>query len=425
MVAALALDHIVARRTTAIASSRLAEEPVVAIQGARAVGKSTLLGQLASGLGAQVLDLDDLAVRDAVAADPGTFVAGPSPVCIDEYQHVPPILDAIKAELNRDLRPGRFVLTGSTRYEALPLAAQSLAGRLHLLSVWPLSQAEIAGNRENLLEVLFLDPSAAVTSSRSTTTRTNYIARIIAGGFPIPLARTTTTSRNRWFDDYVRLVLERDVRELARIRQREQLPDLLRRLAGQTAEVLNLTSAANASGMDRTTVSEYVRLLEAVFLVYRLEAWGKTLRARVACTPKIHVVDSGVAGRLLRLTPERLGRRDPASLTEFGHLLETFVVSELLKQASWAEGIAGSGHWRTHDGDEVDLVVERDDGAVVAFEVKAAARVPGNDMRSLRKLRDAVGDAFLAGVALYTGDRSYVYEDRLCVLPVDRIWNPI
>jgi predicted AAA+ superfamily ATPase len=372
-----------------------------------------------------VLDLDDLATRDAVAADPGTFMAGSSPVCIDEYQHVPAVLDAIKAELNRDLRPGRFLLTGSTRYEALPLAAQSLTGRLHLLPVWPLSQGELAGERENLLNVLFLDPSRAVTSSPSATSRTDYIARIFAGGFPIALARTTEASRNRWFDDYVKLVLERDVQELARIRQREQLPNLLRRLAGQTAQVLNLTSAANASGMDRTTVSEYVRLLEAVFLVYRLEAWGKTLRARVSGTPKIHVVDSGVAGRLLRLTPERLGRLDPTSLTEFGHLLETFVVSELLKQASWEEGIAGSGHWRTHDGDEVDLVVERDDGAVVAFEVKASARVAGSDMRTLRKLREAVGDAFLAGVALYTGARSYVYEDRLFVLPVDRIWQPV
>jgi hypothetical protein len=417
--------QIVARRILEIASARLAEEPVVAIQGARAVGKSTVLGQLASNLGAQVLDLDDLTLREAAAADPGTFVAGDSPICIDEYQHVPAILDAIKAELNRDLRAGRFLLTGSTRYEALPLAAQSLTGRLHLLSVWPLSQGEIANDQENLLEVLLTDSSSAVISTLSTTTRSEYITRISAGGFPIALARTTAASRNRWFDDYVRLVLERDVRELARIRQREQLPGLLRRLASQTAQVLNLTSAANDSGMDRTTVSEYVRLLEAVFLVYRLEPWGKTLRARVAGTPKIHVVDSGVAGRLLRLTPEKLGRLDPTSLTEFGHLLETFAVSELLKQASWLEGIAGIGHWRTHDGDEVDLVVERDDGAVVAFEVKTSARVPGSDMRSLRKLREAVGDAFMAGVALYTGTRSYAYEDRLFVLPVDRIWNPI
>lgn len=345
-------------------------------------------------------------------------------MCIDEYQHVPAILDAIKAELNRDLRPGRFLLTGSTRHDALSLAAQSLTGRLHSVSVWPLSQGELAGVRENLLQAVFADPTTVVTSSPSAMVRADYIARISGGGFPIALSRATAASRSRWFDDYLRLVLERDVRELARIRQREQLPDLLRRLAGQTAQVLNLTSAANAARMDRTTAADYIRLLEAVFLVFRLESWGKTLRARVAGTPKIHLVDSGIAARLLRLTPERLGRMDATALTEFGHLLETFVVGELLKQASWLEGIAGAGHWRTHDGDEVDLVVERDDGRVVAFEVKASARVQERDMRPLRKLRDAVGDAFMAGVALYTGMHSFTFEDRLLVLPIDRIWQP-
>lgn len=137
----------------------------------------------------------------------------------------------------------------------------------------------------------------------------------------------------------------------------------------------------------------------------------------------MHLGDSGVAARLLRLTPEKLAARSPTALTELGHLLETFVVGELLKQASWLDGLAGCGHWRTHDNDEVDLVVERDDGAIVAFEVKTSARVPGGDFRPLRKLRDAVGANFLAGVAPYLGDRSYTYEDRLHVMPVDRLWT--
>jgi predicted AAA+ superfamily ATPase len=220
-------------------------------------------------------------------------------------------------------------------------------------------------------------------------------------------------------------VLDRDVRELARVRQREQLPPLLRRLAGQTGQVLNVSKAAGNLGIDRTTAADYVRLLEAVFLVFRLDAWGKTLRARAGGASKVHVVDSGVAARLLRVTPERLNRRDPTTMTEFGHLLETFVVGELMKQASWLDGIAGLGHWRTRDGDEIDLVVERDDGGVIAFEVKAAGRVPGEDMRHLRKLRDAAGDAFVAGVALYTGERSYRFDDRLWVLPIDRVWTPV
>jgi predicted AAA+ superfamily ATPase len=388
------------------------------------VGKSTLLRSLAASIGAEVVDLDDVAVRDAVARDPGTFMAGTGPVCVDEYQHVPLILDAIKAELNRDSRPGRFILTGSARHEALPRAAQALTGRLHRLPIYPLSQGEITGVHEHLLEDLFCDPAAAVDAQPSETTREQYIDTITAGGFPPVLRRASLTSRNRWFDDYVSLSLERDVRELSKIRQAASLPPLLAKLASQTAQVLNITRAASSVGLDVKTADSYVRLLEAVFLLYRLPVWGNTLTARSTALPKIHVVDSGVAARLLRLTPQKLAMRSPAALTEFGHLLETFVVTELLKQASWADWVSGAGHWRTRDGDEVDLVIERDDGMVVAFEVKAAGRVPGSDLAPLRKLREATSDAFLAGVALYLGTRSYTFEDRLHVIPVDRIWAP-
>ena len=259
----------------------------------------------------------------------------------------------------------------------------------------------------------------------STTAREEYTERIARGGFPLALARSSAPSRHRWFDDYVRLTLERDVRELSKVRQARALPLLLDRLAGQTAQVLNVSRAAESAGMDANTARGYIRLLQAVFLIHELPAWGKTMTSRSSSAPKVHVLDSGVATRLLRLTPEKLARRDPASLTEFGHLLETFVVGELMKDASWMDGITGLGHWRTYEGHEVDLVVERDDGAVIGFEVKAATRVAGNDFRGLRKLRDTVGEAFVAGVVLYTGARGYNYEDRLHALPIDRLWTAI
>ena len=371
-----------------------------------------------------MLDLDDPATRDAVARDAALFLAGSSTVCIDEYQKAPIVLDAIKAELNQDGRPGRFVLTGSTRHDALPAAAQSLTGRLSRLTVYPLSQGEIAETDEHLLETLFADAAGAVaTVPTSTTTPEHYISRAVVGGFPIALARSNSSARNRWFDEYIALTLERDVRELSNIRQGSLLPLFLQRLAGQTAQVLNIDRAARDAGLDHSTAESYTRLLEAVFLIHRLPAWGKTLSSRAAATPKVHVLDTGVAARLLRLTPEELARRDPTALTELGHLLETFVVAELLKQASWMDGIAGTGHWRTRDGDEVDLVIERDDGAILAFEVKTSGRVPGDDLKALRKVRTATGEAFLAGIAFYTGTRSYNSEDRLYALPIDRLWS--
>jgi predicted AAA+ superfamily ATPase len=420
------ISELVGRRVLEIASARLADEPVIALQGPRTVGKSTLLNELARSHGVEVIDLDEPAMREAVRADPAAFIGGPWPVCVDEYQHVPAMLDAIKAELNRELRPGRFVIAGSTRYEALPLAAQSLTGRLHLLTVWPFTQGELGRTRENLLEALLDDPDgAAPRGTVSTASRPDYIARVVAGGMPIPLSRRTIVGRNRWFDDYVQLVIERDVRELSTLRRREQLPLLFRRVAAQTASVLNITAAASEAGLDRATASAYLKLLEAVFLTLRLPAWGSTLRTRASKAPKIHLVDSGVAARMLRLTPEKLARRDPASLSQFGHLLETFVVGELLRQASWLEEVSVCGHWRTHDGDEVDLIVERGDGRVLAFEVKAAGRVEDAALRHLRKLRDALGERLLAGVMLYTGAHAYRPEERLHVMPIDRIWTPV
>ena len=412
---------LVDRRIVDVALARLSDEPVVLLEGPRTVGKSTALRELARRLGGEVLDLDDPATRDAVAADPSTMIQSGSLICIDEYQHAPAVLDAIKARLNRSTRPGQFVLTGSARHESLPAAAQALTGRLHRMTVYPLAQAELEAARPDLLGRLLA--ASAAGQSASTTSRQDYLERLTRGGFPLALARRSESARNRWFDDYIRLTLERDVRELSKVRQARALPVLLERLAGQTAQVLNTTAAATATGIDPHTARDYIRLLESVFLIHLLPAWGTTLTSRSANAPKVHVLDPGVAARLLRLTPDKLARRDPTSLTQLGHLLETFVVAELLKEASWMDGIAGAGHWRTYDGVEVDLVIERDDGGVVAFEVKAAGRVPGEDFRGLRKLREALGDAFLAGTVLYTGQRTYTFEDRLHAMPVDRLWT--
>lgn len=416
------MDRFVPRRVSAVVGDLLQYEPVVALQGPRAVGKTTLLRQVAETMGAEVVDLDDLATRDAAQADPALFVAGEPPVCIDEYQHVPELLDAIKAELNVDGSPGQFLLTGSTRHDALPEAAEALTGRLHVVDVLPLSQGEIAGNTEQFARLLLEDPGSLVSSARSRTTREDYIQRVCTGGFPLAVGRTER-ARNRWFDDYVRLTLERDVGDLANLRQRDKLPKLLSRLAGQTGQVLNVSQVGQSSGLTNDTAGSYTRLLEAVFLVHRLPAWGTTLSSRSAASPKVHVVDSGLAARLLRLSPSKLAQRDASSLQQFGHLLETFVVGECRKQLSWLNDISIVGHWRTRDGTEVDLVVETDDGRVSALEIKAGSRVRGSDLSGLRLLRDKLGERFVAGAALYTGERSYTYDDRIHVLPVDRLWT--
>ncbi|MGA4670889.1 ATP-binding protein [Propionibacteriaceae bacterium Y1923] len=420
------LDGFVPRRISDLLAERVQIEPVIALHGPRSVGKSTVLRGFADSVGSSVIDLDDVGVREAVQGNLAATVRVGAPVCIDEYQRVPDVLDALKARLNREgSPPGTAVITGSTRQDALPARVQALTGRLHSLVIWPLSQGELEGARENLLEALSADADAVVSAAPlSTTTRAEYVDRVCSGGMPLALRRSGP-ARARWFDDFVRASVERDAVELSRIRERQALADLLAYVAAQTGQLLNVTTAAEKLGVSRPTAENHLRLLEDLFLVVRLPAWGKNLRSRVSAKPKVHVVDSGLAARLLRLTPEKLTGIDPTSLTDFGHLLETFVVGELRKQASWLEEPAALGHWRTSDGAEVDLVVELDDGRVVAFEVKASERAPGKEFRGLAQLRDLLGARFVGGIMLTTGARSYTYEDRLHVMPVDRLWTPV
>ena len=417
-------DDLVKRRILPVAIDRCAESPVVLLEGPRTVGKSTLLMAVAERLGGEVLDLDDVDVRSAVRRDPAAMIDGPGPVLIDEYQHAPIVLDAIKARLNRSSRPGQFVLTGSARHESLPRAAQALTGRLQRLPVLPLSQVELQRSAGDVLLGLLNAPGETVPGPASMSTRQDYIDRVVRGGFPLALAARDASARSRWIDEWIRLTLERDVEDLSRVRQAHLLPLVLERLAAQTAQVLNGAQLVGDLGINEKTTRDYIRLLEAVFLVRMLPSWDRTLTKRTTARPKAHLIDPGAAARLLRLTSDELARKDPAVLTQFGHLLESFVVGEVLAQASWTEGIASTGHWRTRDGVEVDLVIETDDGRVVAFEIKAASRATGGDFPGLRSLRDHLGDAFVAGVVLYTGERSYTFEDRLHVMPIDRLWRP-
>lgn len=415
----------ITRHLQQVIEHRLSEEPVVSITGPRTVGKSTLLQAVARQRGVNILDLDDLGTRAAVRADPSYYVRAErqEPVFIDEFQHVPELLDAIKAELNRDRRPGRFLITGSTRYATLPITSQSLSGRLHVATMWPFSQGELAGRRETFLDNLLTTPDYLSVVEPSATQRPEYEDMVLAGGFPLPLERGTPESRSRWYGDFVRAVVERDVLEVRQIRQRDLFPLVLRRLAGQTAQVLVTTKIANAMGVQHQLIGDYVQLAEAVFLVHRLDGYGRTLSAKIAHKPKVHVVDTGLGAHLLRITPERLQKHDATALTEFGHLVETFAVNEVIKQSAWSGTRMVFSHYRTKEGVEVDLIAETDDDRVIGIEVKAAGTVSGDDFRGLRQLRDRLGERFVGGVVLYLGTWPYRAEDRLYAAPLDRIWK--
>jgi uncharacterized protein len=417
------LTGLAKRRLGDVVDSRLAEEPVIVLNGPRTVGKSTLLSQLGERLGRTVIDCDDLATRSAVRDDPARFVDSDQPVLIDEYQHVPELLDAIKAQLNRDMRPGRYILAGSTRYATQPEAAQALTGRVDIIPVLPLSQGEIDNFRETFVARLLDGQGVEMASPHVPAAREEYAVRSTSGGMPVALRRPPGRSRSRWFSNYVNLVIDRDVLDISRVRQREMLPRLLGQLAARSGQVLNMAAISGTIGLEKSTTENYIKLLEAVFLVYRLPAWGTTLGARIARHPKIHLVDSGVMSWLLNLTTQKIAQAAPAVLSEYGHLVETFAVGEILKQVSWSDAPVTSGYFRTEASDEVDLVLERDDGQVIAFEIKAGSRISGEDLRGLRQLKERLGSRLAEAIILHTGVHAYMHDDWIRVLPLDRLWS--
>lgn len=416
------LTGLAKRQLVDVLVARLAEEPVIVLNGPRTVGKSTLLSHLGQHLGRPVIDCDDPATRSAVRDDPGRFVESDQPVLIDEYQHVPELLDAIKAQLNRDLRPGRYVLAGSTRYTTLPQAGQVLTGRVDIIPVLPLSQGEIDNVPEAFVARLLNGEGTDMASSQASATRDEYAQRSTSGGMPVALRRPPGPSRSRWFSSYVSLVIDKDVLDISRVRQREMLPRLLGQLAARSGQILNMAAISGIIGLEKSTTENYIKLLEAVFLIYRLPAWGTTLGSRIARHPKVHLVDSGVMAWLLNLTPQKIAQAAPAVLTEYGHLLETFAVGEILKQASWSDAPVAAGHFRTEAGDEVDLVLERDDGQVIAFEIKAGTRISGEDLRGLRQLKERLGTRLSEAIVLHTGAHAYTHDAWIKILPLDRLW---
>ncbi len=412
----------VERQAARLVNSLLADEPVVLLTGPRTSGKSTVARAVAQRRDARIVDLDDPVERQAAAGNPGLFVDEPGLLVIDEFQYVPELLGAIKAILNKDLRPGRFLLTGSARWQSVPEVARHLTGRAHPVTMWPFSQGEKDGRVETFLDRLAAGDDV-VGGPRATLTRVELIHRATIGGYPLAVARAQAPARSRWFTGLVELVLARDATEIRALREPELLERVLRLAAARTASVLNVADLAKDAKLHPDTTGDLLRLLETTYLVLRLPAWSENLNARVAHRPKLHLADPGLAAHLMRLTPASLSRPSGAALTRLGQLLETFAVTEMLRQASWHDPAPSLYHFRTKDGIEVDLIVEFDDGSVAAIEVKAASRIHSADLRGLRFVRDRLGDRFRAGIVLCTADHPVALEDRIAALPFETIWT--
>ncbi|MDN5870007.1 MAG: ATP-binding protein [Nitrococcus sp.] len=397
----------------------LSDTPVVFLQGARQTGKSTLVQALAnSEYPADYLSLDTMAVRSAATADPEGFIAGlEGPVVLDEVQRAPELALAIKAAVDADRQSGRFLLTGSANIMLLPKLSESLAGRIELHTLWPLSQNEIDGSEsENFIDRLFSDHFSAQGGFEPIEFG-DLADRVLRGGYPDALTRRPTRQA-AWFDAYISTILQRDVREIANIEHLAQMPRLLTLLASRTGSLLNYSSLARDLALPQSTLKRYMALFEATFLVRPLPPWSANLGKRLVKSSKLMLTDTGLLSHLLGLDAERL----KADRTLAGPVLENFAAMEVIKQLGWSRTRCELFHFRTDTGHEVDMVLEDRRGRLIGIEIKAAASVQGKDVRGLRTLAELAGERFVRGVLLYTGGVTVPFARNLHALPISALW---
>jgi len=395
----------------------LGDSPAVLIHGPRQCGKTTLARLVGERLGYEYLSFDDDVARGSAQADPAGFVADlPERAILDEVQRVPALFASLKSAIDRRRVPGRFMLTGSANVLLVPRLADSLAGRMEVLRLHPLAQSELARRPSRFLDTLFDGRFRTRSSERLAG---QLAERIVAGGYPAALARQPGRRRAAWYRDYLDALVQRDVRDMARIASLDALPRLLALGAAQTARLLNVVDLAAPFQLSRPTIRDYVTLLERVFLLELLPPWHSNRLSRLVKTPKLHVGDTGLACALLGADAAALRTDRPL----LGQLLETFVLLELRRQASWHEQPHSFFHYRDRDGAEVDVVIERGAHQVAGVEVKAAATVTAADFRGLRKLKEAAGKRFAGGVVVYDGETSASFGEQLHAVPLRALWE--
>ncbi|MGH2626012.1 MAG: ATP-binding protein, partial [Anaerolineales bacterium] len=394
----------------------MADTPVALINGPRQSGKSTLARAVAPD--APYIPLDNAEYFAAAKGDPAGFVRGlPRPVVLDEVQRVPEVLLPIKVEVDRDRRPGSFLLSGSADVLLLPQVSESLAGRMETITLWPLSQGELEGRVDRFVDAIF--EAQLEVAPGSGEGKRDLIRRVLLGGFP-EVVRRPERRRDAWFAAYVSSILQRDVLDLAAIEGLTAMPRLLNLLAARNMSLANVAGLSMETGIPQTTLRRYLAILELSFLIQPLRPLAGSFAKRFVHAPRHYFADTGVPAHLTDATAESLRAKPDA----FGPLLENFVIMELRKQLAWASRRCSMYFARTHAGQEVDIVLERAAGReVVGIEVKASTSVQPRDFKGLEWLRDGLGDRFVRGVVLYSGEQAVPFGDRLWALPVDALWR--
>ena len=393
----------------------LADTPVVMLSGPRQAGKTTLVRQFA-GESRKFITLDDELALLAARQDPVGFIRSLDCAVIDEVQRAPALFLAIKKSVDEDRRPGRFLLTGSANLMALPTVADSLAGRLEILTMLPLAGCEMQSSSGKWLDSVF---DGRVPKTSRPEVGSKLVEKVLRGGYPDAISRATPRRRTAWAKQYIDALIQRDVRDIANIDKLDQLPKLLKSLAQMSGQLCNFTQLGGQVGLDSKTANKYLAVFEQMYLLRRVEPWSNNRLNRIIKTPKIQFIDSGLLSMLLDLNEASAARE--RSL--FGRVLECYVYSELLKLATWAERNYALHTYRDKDQVEVDFVIEDQAGQIVGVEVKAAASISASDLVGLKKLAVLAGKQFIAGIVLYDGNDTLPIGEGLWAVPISTLWN--
>lgn len=396
----------------------VADTPVLMVNGARQTGKSTLIQRLTADVEApRYVTLDDLTTLDSALRDPQGFIERlPERVIIDEIQRVPELMLPIKYSVDRNRKPGRFLLTGSANVLSLPKVADTLVGRIEIHTLWPLSQGEAKGVQESFVDTIC--GSGQLTPGRELNQR-ELIKIMLAGGYPDTLDQSANARRRSWFNSYITTLIERDVRDLQNISQLTVMPKLLQLLASRAGGLLNYSDIARSLEVSLTTLKTYMALLHALFIIVPLQPWFGNIGKRLVKAPKIYLNDTGLLCHLLN--------RDSAEAfldgSIFGKVLENFVIMELVKQISWSNTVPRIYHFRTERGDEVDIVLETRDGRIVGIECKGGVRIGASAFGGLKALRELTGKNFHRGIVLYCGPHILPFEEQFQAVPISALWE--
>lgn len=366
--------------------------PVVVVTGPRQVGKTALVKRVFPEATYVTLDLPSVAAQAEKNSE--GFIRGlGEPAIIDEMQHAPSLFRYLKAIIDEDRRPGRFILTGSHNFLLMQGISESLAGRCAILNMLNLSAAEVKG--------------------MDAYEEDEYLFK---GGYPELYAREGIDPAF-WYSSYLSTYLERDVRNILNVGNLRDFDRFLRAVAIRTGQILSYSDLARDVGLSVNTAKKWISVLEASGQIYLLEPYYRNITKRLIKSPKLYMSDTGLAAFLMGFESWQAVTRNP----HVGALWETHVVMQVVKHYYALGKSAPLWFWRTIPGDEVDLLIEQG-GRFVAVECKYAENVDEKDLKGLRALKKEYGaTSLIAGYVASRSDRSYPLSESIEAVPASSI----